>query len=277
MDELNKIVLIGAGNVATQLGKILIKSGREIIQVYSRTAESAEALSKILKSEFINEIGKIRKDADLYILSVSDRAIEELVKKLSIENKLVVHTSGSVPMEILKPASENYGVLYPFQTFSKIRSVSFKSTPVCIEANNIIVLELLKKLAFSISDKVIELNSEQRKILHLSGVFACNFPNFMYSIAATILEENNIKFELLKPLILETAEMVQTLKPSEVQTGPAIRGDNKIMNTHLDLLEKYPEFRDLYRIISIEIGKSKGQRAESLELRYKEQAKSEKK
>jgi len=134
-----------------------------------------------------------------------------------------------------------------------------KSIPVCIEANNISTLELLKKLAFSLSDKVYELNSEQRKILHLAGVFASNFPNFMYSIAESILENNNIDFNLVKPLILETAQKAQLVKPYEAQTGPAIRGDNNIMETHLDLLKEYPGFRDLYSIISSEIGKSREQ------------------
>ena len=256
LQGLNKIVLIGAGNVATQLGRVLLKSGGEIIQVYSRTVESARTLSEKLNSGFTSKIEKIRKDADLYIISVSDGAIEGLVKELRFENKLVVHTSGSVPMDILKPVSENYGVLYPFQTFSKTRLVNFKSIPVCVEANNNRTFNLLKNLASSISDKVYELNSKQRKILHLAGVFASNFPNFMYSIAETILEENNIDFDLVKPLILETAQKAQSVKPNKAQTGPAIRGDIKIMETHLDLLEEYPGFRDLYRIISNEIKNS---------------------
>lgn len=253
-----RIILIGAGNVAVQLGKTLVKSGGEVIQVFSRTPASAQALAAGLKAGYTNEIGKIGNDADLYIISVADDAINGLTEEINFGKKPVVHTSGTVSMDVLNRVSENYGVFYPFQTFSKSRDVSFKNIPVCIEANNNTTLELLKKLAVSVSDKVYKISSEQRKVLHLAGVFACNFPNFMYSIAETILENNNIDFDLIKPLILETAQKAQSVKPSEAQTGPAVRGDEKIIETHLDLLGQYPGFRDLYRIISSEIGRKRG-------------------
>ncbi|OQX80257.1 MAG: hypothetical protein B6D61_02200 [Bacteroidetes bacterium 4484_249] len=234
-----RIILIGAGNVAVQLGKTLVKSGGEVIQVFSRTPASAQALAAGLKAGYTNEIGKIGNDADLYIISVADDAINGLTEEINFGKKPVVHTSGTVSMDVLNRVSENYGVFYPFQTFSKSRDVSFKNIPVCIEANNNTTLELLKKLAVSVSDKVYKISSEQRKVLHLAGVFACNFPNFMYSIA-------------------ETAQKAQSVKPSEAQTGPAVRGDEKIIETHLDLLGQYPGFRDLYRIISSEIGRKRG-------------------
>ena len=252
-----KIVLIGAGNVATHLGKALLNTGNEILQVYSRTSESAKLLATELNTEYTINISQLFDKADLYIISVSDDVLPDILKKLKIENKLIVHTSGFLPMDTLKQVSENYGVFYPLQTFSKSREVEMRSVPICIEANTPENLQLLNSLAGQISSDVRQINSDQRKVLHLSAVFACNFPNFMYAIAEKILQNHDMDFSILKPLILETAQKIQELEPANAQTGPAIRGDERVINAHLKMLDNYPAYQKLYQIITDQISDTK--------------------
>ncbi|MEZ5195025.1 MAG: DUF2520 domain-containing protein [Bacteroidales bacterium] len=253
---MSRIVLIGAGNVATHLGIALSKSGNEIVQVYSRTDNSAIALARKLDTEFTTSLSSINRNADLFLLTVSDDALSNVLKDLNVGNNLLVHTSGFLSMDALARNSENYGVFYPLQTFSKSRSVEMRTMPVCIEANSEKSLGILKSLARQISDDVRNVNSEQRRKLHLAAVFACNFANYMYSVAAQILEDSGIDFDILKPLIAETAAKIQDMIPLEAQTGPAIRGDKSIMDAHLKMLEQYPEFRAIYKLISTEIEES---------------------
>ncbi|MCD4791185.1 MAG: DUF2520 domain-containing protein [Bacteroidales bacterium] len=259
MSEIKKIVLIGAGNLATHLAIALKHAGKEIMQIYSRSIDSAKILANLVQTDYCTDLSKITDKADLYIIAVKDDVLTEIVRALVIKNKLIVHTSGSVTMNVLGQCSTNFGVFYPLLTFSKDHDLNFSKIPLCIEANTNYNLELLKHLALSLTDKVFFINSEQRKILHLAAVFASNFPNFMYSIAETLVKDNNMDFDLLKPLIMETAEKVQTVKPLQAQTGPATRGDHKIMEMHLDLLEKYPEYKNLYLIISNEILRKKNE------------------
>ncbi|MEZ5082754.1 MAG: Rossmann-like and DUF2520 domain-containing protein [Bacteroidales bacterium] len=250
MQKIKNIAFIGAGNVATQLGFALVGAGFKIVQVYSRTQTSAEWLAGKLSADFTISIDEIKLDADLYIISLTDDATGEICKKLDLRDKFVVHTSGTLPLDILSSISNRYGVFYPLQTFSKCRNINFQDIPLCLEANSQENLDLLKKLAKKVSEKIYEINSGQRKMLHLAAVFACNFPNFMYTIAQKILGDADLEFDLLKPLIRETAEKVQTINPVDAQTGPAIRGDRKIMEQHLELLKDNKELYDLYKFIS---------------------------
>lgn len=256
---MSRIVIIGAGNVATHLGQALKDSGNEIIQVYSRTEQSARTLAKKLETVFTTSMIEINKNADIYLLSVSDDAITNILKELSTGNKLLVHTSGFSSMDILSGKSKNCGVFYLLQTFSKSRSVDMKTVPLCIEANSDENYEILKSLANQVSDDVHEVSSEQRRKLHLAAVFACNFPNFMYSVADQLLGDSKIDFDILKPLIKETAEKVQDIKPAEAQTGPAKRGDNSIMDAHLEMLVNYSDFKQIYQLISKEIQRTNNQ------------------
>lgn len=257
MQKIKNIILIGAGNVATQLGFALLDAGFKIVQVYSRTQTSVELLAEKLSADFTISIDEINLEADLYIISLTDEATGEICKKLDLHDKFVIHTSGSLPMDILSAVSNSFGVFYPLQTFSKSRNINFQDIPLCLEANSQENLDLLIKLAKKISEKIYEINSGQRKILHLAAVFACNFPNFMYSIARKILIGADLDFELLKPLIRETAEKVQTINPAKAQTGPAIRGDRKIMEQHLELLKDNKEMYDLYKFLSQRITNNK--------------------
>ena len=245
-----KIILLGSGRVATHLGQALQKAGEEILQVYSPTAAHASALANKLTTEAITSLDNLRHDADLYILSVKDDAIAPLAHDLQLGGKLVVHTSGSTGMEVLQAASDRTGVFYPLQTFSHEKQIDFRFVPLALEAHNETDLDLLKQLASKLSDKVLELNSQQRMLLHISAVFACNFSNHLFAIAQQLLASQQLDFDLIRPLIAETAAKVQEHLPSAVQTGPAIRKDDKTIQKHLDFLKDQPQLQEIYRLLS---------------------------
>ena len=243
------IVLIGAGNIATQLGAALKRANHIIVQVYSKHQSSSQKLAKLLKCEHTNSPEKINKTADIYIIAVNDDAISEVAKQLNLSDRIVVHTSGSVAMDVLKPTSKNIGVFYPLQTFSKNKTVDFKNVPICLEANNTKTYKTLEQLAKSISNNVKKVNSEQRINIHIAAVFACNFTNHFYTIANDILQANKLSLDIIKPLIAETAEKIKNNPPAKMQTGPAIRGDKKTMDKHLKMLTN-KNYKQLYQLIS---------------------------
>lgn len=245
-----KICFIGAGNLATHLSKALQNQGHKVIQVYSRTEESASALANILDSEFTTSTKEISADADLYVVALKDSVVNTVLSKINFRNKFVVHCSGSLPRGVLKQYSDNVGVLYPLQTFSKKRAIDFSNIPVFVEANSAKNEIKLLELARTISNEVSVLNSAKRKSLHISAVFACNFVNHMYSISAEFLKANHISFDVLKPLIYETAQKVQEHKPQDTQTGPAVRFEGNIINDHLNQLTGFPAYHELYNSIS---------------------------
>lgn len=241
---------IGAGNLATHLAKELFSKGHKIVQVYSRTEESATRLAKLVNTEYITNPKKILKSADVYFVCLKDSVFEEVLSQVDFENQLIVHCAGSVPMNALEKFSAKFGVFYPLQTFSKERIVDFSKIPVFIEANSQENEKILMSIANEISEQVKVLNSERRKTLHVSAVFACNFVNHFYHIAGNILKTQNIDFEVLRPLILETAQKVQTFDPADVQTGPAVRFDENIINLHLSELSGTPNYKRLYDTVS---------------------------
>jgi predicted short-subunit dehydrogenase-like oxidoreductase (DUF2520 family) len=241
---------IGAGNLATHLSKAFQNKGFGISQVYSRTRLSAMELAKALSVNYVTLTDEIDVNADIFFVALQDSAVDEVLSQINFGNKLVVHCSGSLPLSILKKYSENIGVFYPLQTFSKSRDVDFKEIPIFIESNSIENEELLFNLAREISNSVSVLNSEKRITLHISAVFACNFVNYFYSVAADILKSKDIPFDVLKPLILETARKVQEMNPEKAQTGPAVRFDESIINAHLNELNEFPNYQQLYKSIS---------------------------
>jgi len=243
------IVLIGAGNVATQLGLALKKSNHRILQVYSKHNPSAIELAKKLKSPFTTSLDEINPTADIYILSVKDDAIANVADHLRLKDKIVIHTSGSVDMESIKACSKNYGVFYPLQTFSKTKKAEFKKVPICLEANKKNTFKILETLAKSISNNIHKINSQQRINIHIAAVFACNFTNHFYAIADDILKSNKLSLDLIKPLIAETAEKIKNNTPLEMQTGPAIRGDKKTMEKHLKMITD-KKYKQLYKLVS---------------------------
>lgn len=249
-----KLAIIGAGNLATRVALELHNKGVEIVQVYSRTVTSALTLARLIGCNYVTKAEKITPDADIYLISVSDMAVNTLLAHVNFNNKLVAHTAGSIPMEDLKKFSSNYGVFYPLQTFSKYRDVNFTNIPFCIEANNKENEDSLVELAQLISPDVRLISSEQRKQLHLAAVFVNNFSNHMYSIASEIIKEKDLPFDILLPLIDETASKVKNMTPRAAQTGPATRMDKNIMNEHLHMLNGKHKLKKIYSSISESIG-----------------------
>lgn len=246
------IVLIGAGNVATHLGKAFHEAGCRIRMVYSRTKESARILAESIGCPYTTDITSIDNEADIYIVSLKDSVLDHILPELVKCNSkaLFVHTAGSVSIDIWKGLTHRYGVLYPMQTFSKQRDINFNNVHFFIEANTEEDTELLIKTASLISRHIFKASSEQRKYLHISAVFACNFANHMYSICEHLLTSHGLPFSAMLPLIDETAEKVHHLSPVSAQTGPAQRDDHNIMNSHLSLLKDEPEIAELYLRIS---------------------------
>ncbi|EDM38699.1 hypothetical protein PBAL39_21540 [Pedobacter sp. BAL39] len=250
-----KVVCIGSGNVATHFALALKKSNAEILQVYSQHQEHAQVLADEVDAMAIDDTALISPDADLYLIAIKDDAIASVSSILKNIKGLVVHTSGATPMSVLEGMSR-YGVLYPLQTFSRSRALDFSNVPLCVEAGDGDMLKEVKAVAELLSPLVYDVDSVQRKVLHLSAVFVCNFVNHMYAIGADILSAAGLDFELLKPLIMETAAKVQHAEPSSVQTGPAIRGDEQTMNRHKELLMDRPELAAIYETLSNSIKKT---------------------
>lgn len=245
------IVVIGSGNLATQLSLALKDAGMDIVQVYSRTEEHARQLADHLGCGFAASIEDVRRDADVYILSIKDDAISEVAADLCSErpNGLFIHTAGSVPMSVFRPFANHYGVLYPMQTFSKNRRVDFRPIPCFIEASDAQSLATIRSMAERVSDNVVEVDSERRKKLHLAAVLACNLTNHCYRLAERVLEEEQIDFRLFLPLIEETARKVQYLSPRAAQTGPMVRYDTGIMDMQISLLPD-ERTRQIYRLMA---------------------------
>ena len=246
-----KIVLIGAGNLATHLGKALHTAGHDMVQVFSRTMQSAETLASLLDAEPLTDIAQVRDDADVYVFSVKDSALAQLISRLcGDEEKVFLHTAGSMPMSVFKGMAQHYGVLYPMQTFSKQREVDFSIIPCFVEANDEFAQKQIEGLAREISGRVYQLSSEDRKYLHLSAVFACNFANHCYAISQELLQEHGIPFDVMLPLISETAAKVHEMMPKDAQTGPAVRYDENVIGKQSKLLGNHPRFKTVYDSMS---------------------------
>jgi len=250
-----KIVILGGGNVAYHLTENLLKNKAvTVVQVYNRSLEKIIYLKA--KTSITNNLKEL-KDADIYIIAVSDNAISDLSSSLNLKNKLVVHTSGSVAMTELNSIS-NKGVFYLLQTFSKERKLDFSSIPICIEAETEKDLALLETLANSISKNCYHINSNQRKNLHLAAVFVNNFVNHLYHIGNEICEQNKVPFEILLPIIQETAAKLNTLSPFDAQTGPAKRNDTETIEKHKAMLAKNQQ--EIYTLLTKSIYKTYGEK-----------------
>lgn len=250
--EDTSIVFIGAGNLATNLAKALYQKGFRIVQIYSRTEESATTLAQAVEAESTTDLSAVVEDAQLYIVSLKDAPFVQLLPEIVAGKRkgLWVHTAGSIPMDVWEGQVERYGVFYPMQTFSKQREVDFRDIPIFVESHLAEDTHFLKEIAAALSERVYEATSEQRKSLHLAAVFACNFTNHMYALAAELLKKDELPFEVMLPLIDETARKVHEVEPRAAQTGPAIRYDENVINGHLQMLADEPEMQELYRLIS---------------------------
>lgn len=257
-----KIVLIGAGNLATHLGKAFKQAGMQVVQVYSRTLESASSLATCLHCDSTASVDEITTDAELYVFALRDSVLEEVAQRVMVRmqnvssgalpaagaDALFVHTAGSMSMHVLP--FRRKGVLYPMQTFSKEQEVDFSVIPVFVESPT--DASLLLDLARRVSRKAMLLDEAQRKHLHVAAVFACNFTNHMYHLGASLLKEYGIPFEVMLPLIDETARKVHRLSPKEAQTGPAVRYDTNVMQRHIESLSD-PVMKQIYKLLSEDI------------------------
>ena len=228
-----KVVLIGRGRLATNLLAALQQAGHEVVSINSRTLEGLPL------------------EADAFIVAVKDSALEEVIRRATKgrEQQLFLHTAGSMPMSLFEGHTSRYGVFYPMQTFSKERLVDFAEIPVFIEGAD----TAIRPLAESISRRVYELSTEARKYLHLSAVFACNFVNHCYALSAELLEQHGLPFDVMLPLIDETARKVHELHPHDAQTGPAVRYDENVIRMQSALLADNPELQQIYELLSLDI------------------------
>ena len=253
---MTSVVILGAGNVATHLFKAFSKTEHtSVIQWYNRNLNVLKNYNS--QVDITDDLSQL-KNADLYILAVSDDAIKPLASLLPFENRLVVHTSGSVSLYDIDKKNKR-GVFYPLQTFSKDADIDFANVPICIEALKKEDYQILKKLAIAIGSPAKKVNSDQRKVLHLAAVFVNNFTNQLYRVAHEITESEGAEFDILKPLILETAKKVQDLSPYLSQTGPAKRNDKKTLKKHLKLL-KNPHHKDIYNLLTSSIQRTHGRK-----------------
>ena len=240
-----KVVIIGSGNVANILGRLMIQHNINIVQVMSRNMEHAKILAEELNSNFTDLNGLVDITADLYLLAISDAALTESLLYLNVNGKPILHTAGAVSKDVLKQISPNYGVFYPLQSLRKEMKI-IPPIPIMIDASNVATMELIREMASKISDSVQIANDETRQKIHVAAVFANNFTNHLYSLAEVFCNKEGIDFNLLKPLILETANKVTEASPGTVQTGPAIRKDLITIEKNLNLLSEYPEMKSLY-------------------------------
>lgn len=220
------------------------------MQIFSRTEASAEYLAEEVQASYTDDAEKINMDGSLYIIAVNDDVVEEIAEQFHFHNKLVVHTSAMVPMEVLEPLSDRIGVLYPLQTMTKGHELDFREVPVFIEASDDKAEEELMQLALGISDKVFEGNLKKRKTLHIAAVFANNFTNHLYHVSETLLKRDGMSLDILMPLMKETVRKLSGKKAFDVQTGPAKRGDMKTIEEHLEYLNDYPDFREIYLVLT---------------------------
>lgn len=247
-----KIVIVGAGRIAWHLGKRLKSKGLPVAQVISRTAERTEALAEALHIPWSDSAADVLPDADWIIFAVRDDAIEEVARSFApfAPQALVTHTSGGTAGIVLKPYFERYGVFYPLQSFSLEHTPVWSKIPFCVDAQSEEDVLFLKKIAKTIGNLVYRVNDAQRALLHVAAVFANNFANHCFAIAEKILDEKDLPFELLHPLMEETLAKALQDSPARMQTGPAMRGDVVTVQRHLGLLSEHPEWREIYRTLS---------------------------
>jgi predicted short-subunit dehydrogenase-like oxidoreductase (DUF2520 family) len=248
--ELRNIVIIGSGNVAWHLVNAFSSKGIRVLQILARNEKTARQISRAFSVPYITDPADMVRDAGLYILAVQDDQIQEASKRLHLRNQLLVHTSGFSSIEILAGASASTGVLWPLQTLTAGKSVDYSKIPFFIEGSNDKATALLTRFAGTVSERVITTDSPTRQKIHLAAVIASNLTNQLYAISASILERQDIPFDVLAPLILETAVKAGQQHPLRSQTGPASRKDLRVIEKHLELLRDDLSFRDIYRLIT---------------------------
>ena len=248
---MTKVTVVGAGNVGHNFGLAFKQAGYLIHEIYSRSQDSAVSLSQRLNCNFTTDLSKLDPGADIYIIAVNDDALPKVIEEFPFRDKLTVHTSGATSLEVFEGKGfSDFGIFYPVQSFSKEDTESLAPIPICVESKKSEVEALLMSFGKSLSMKVYQLDSEKRKALHVAAVFANNFSNHMYAIAEELLDEASISFDIIRPLIETTAKKIHRKSPASIQTGPAVRNDQKIIKKHLEHLEAHPDYKELYKAIT---------------------------
>lgn len=260
MGKYYKITLIGAGNLAWHLGQALENIGHSIVEVYSRDLKNAERLcSKLYDANPTDSLNFSHSEAELYIIAVSDSAIQEVLNEVNLpETSVIAHTSGTESIGVFKSLPNPCGVLYPIQTFTKSRKIEFKEIPISIEFSDRVSQTTIQDIADSLSRKTFHHSTERRRVIHLASVFAANFTNHILTISKGLLESNNLSFELVKPLISEVVGKALSIGPEYSQTGPARRKDSNTIEKHLDYLSEEQGLTSIYQAITNDIIKTYG-------------------
>ncbi len=243
------IVIIGTGNVATVLGKLIISKGHKVIEVVGRDQKNTSTLAKVLNANGNINFENICEDGDLYLIAVVDTAIEIVSNQLVLKNKLIVHTAGSVSINVLNKPGNNFGVLWPLQTLRK-EMQDIPEIPFVIDANNENTYVKLLSFTKSITETVFRANDVRRVKLHLAAVIVSNLTNHLYTLADDYCQKESLDFKLLIPLIEETGKRIKSNAPINVQTGPAARKDEGTINTHIALLKGSPTLQKIYQLIT---------------------------
>lgn len=252
---IGKLVILGAGRLAQHLALAFTGKGYLISGIWNRSPERGTALAKLVHCQFIKDLSELPDDADLYLCVVSDSAIAEVAAGIPVHDRLIVHTSGSVSIDVLKPFSNETGVFYPIQTFSSDAEVDFTRVPLCIESSSEKGMNTLQTLGQSISGHVVPVNSDNRRLLHLGAVLVSNFTNFLYTLADDLIIENQLPSGILDELILQTARNGTLGHPRKFQTGPAMRNDKNVIEHHLQILRNNPDLREIYQLLTEKIVK----------------------
>lgn len=251
------IVMIGSGNVASVLGRKFTAAGHKIVQVISRNAAAASELAYEWDTESSNYFSVVNPNADVYIVAVSDNAIEEIAQDLKLPGKVIAHTAGSIPKEVLSKVSDHYGVFYPLQSIRK-NVARLPDIPIFFEGSDARAGNTLQKLADSISfEQPVIAGSEDRMKLHIAAILVSNFSNHLYALAEDYCRREGLAFHLLLPLIEETADRLKSNSPAETLTGPAVRNDQTTIQKHLELLNEQPHLQEVYRFMTNSILQSK--------------------
>ncbi|MBN2663131.1 MAG: DUF2520 domain-containing protein [Bacteroidales bacterium] len=244
-----KVIIIGAGNVGTNLALAFFNNGIKVEQIISRNIKNAKMLAKKTNAGFSDNFEKL-KEADLYFICTPDRIIDEICDIKNIHDKFIAHTAGSININILHKCSKHYGVFYPLQTFNKFDLVDFSNIPICIEASDSETQSILLNIGNIISKKIYLINSEQRLKLHVAAVFTNNFVNHIMALTNNFIEEEIINKDILEPLLIKTFENILTKNPNKIQTGPAKRNDQVTIQKHINTLKKHLELQNLYSCIT---------------------------
>lgn len=246
--------IIGSGNVATHLTKGIQANGHTVREVVGRSFINSLQLANSLSCEAVRTVEELKPDSDIYLIAIKDDEIKNVAKKLKVKG-IIAHTSGTISLDILSQSSENTGVFYPLQTFNKEKELDLKKIPFLIEASNAATETVLLQVATELSLHVNTANSANRKKVHLAAVFVNNFSNHIYRIAAELMEREGLSFDLLQPLVEETIHKIKLDHPARTQTGPAKRNDTEVIQEHLKMLDKHPDYAAIYSAISESIRK----------------------